>query len=475
MERNARTRTSRDVVRHSVSEAIRTSSETLPPKTLQSMERSFEHSFADVRVHADDVSPLALGARAYALQNDIVFAPGQYAPGTLDGDRLLAHELSHVVQHDRAPAPFPNLESLEVAAPDAASEVEAEGAANAIAAGESVSTLSASTAGILSPSLFDYIPLLGGLGGSPAQQLNDAPGLGTQSGPYVYGNSDGAKLGDQQLNGVSGGYGRGHAQGEWSWDNLFGGGDKATVKGQYDNEKAEGHFGAWSTPKDDGTTDTNIGAQASGKLVSASGEVAYKGPNGQSSFIGLDGNGPNFDVSSFGGTGGFNFGAQAGVGGVNLTTGPRGSDADESTKIGVSEGVGAAARGYWGDNDGDGMREYGFGFDVGPASFDLKTEDPLRAAARNMLPGGALYSDYLLGDGNASESVANSLGLTMKGAGLDSTIDVAMGAYDSASSYVGDGLSGLAESAGGLLDSGLIGGGGLRMGDDALEKLSDLW
>jgi len=65
------------------------------------MEPRFGHSFADIRVHADAAageSARAIGALAYASGTHIVFAPGQYAPGSDHGRQLLAHELAHTVQ-----------------------------------------------------------------------------------------------------------------------------------------------------------------------------------------------------------------------------------------------------------------------------------------------------------------------------------------------------------------------------------------
>ena len=66
-------------------------------------ETRFNYSFANVRVHADGEAGAAardLHARAYTLGSHIYFAPGQYQPGTNAGDRLLAHELAHVVQQN---------------------------------------------------------------------------------------------------------------------------------------------------------------------------------------------------------------------------------------------------------------------------------------------------------------------------------------------------------------------------------------
>jgi hypothetical protein len=52
-------------------------------------------------VHTDDragASARAVNALAYTVRNDLVFAGGQYSPGTAKGARLIAHELTHVVQ-----------------------------------------------------------------------------------------------------------------------------------------------------------------------------------------------------------------------------------------------------------------------------------------------------------------------------------------------------------------------------------------
>jgi hypothetical protein len=61
----------------------------------------FGYDFSGVRVHTDSNAGQAAGAinaRAFTLGRDIVFASGQYAPETESGKRLLAHELTHVLQ-----------------------------------------------------------------------------------------------------------------------------------------------------------------------------------------------------------------------------------------------------------------------------------------------------------------------------------------------------------------------------------------
>ncbi len=58
------------------------------------------------RVHTDagaHTLSAALHANAVTLGRDIYFAPGRYAPGTPAGDRLLAHELTHVAQQQGEP------------------------------------------------------------------------------------------------------------------------------------------------------------------------------------------------------------------------------------------------------------------------------------------------------------------------------------------------------------------------------------
>lgn len=75
--------------------------ETFDTSTRAFMERRFGHEFGHVRVHADAqaaTSARAIDALAYTAGHHIVFGAGQYAPHTAAGRRLLAHELTHVVQ-----------------------------------------------------------------------------------------------------------------------------------------------------------------------------------------------------------------------------------------------------------------------------------------------------------------------------------------------------------------------------------------
>jgi hypothetical protein len=67
-------------------------------------ESRFGYNFSQVRVHtyAQAVrNACALNAQAFTVGKDIVFGTGQYTPDTITGKKLLAHELTHVVQQDK--------------------------------------------------------------------------------------------------------------------------------------------------------------------------------------------------------------------------------------------------------------------------------------------------------------------------------------------------------------------------------------
>jgi hypothetical protein len=90
---------------------------------------ALDDSLDDVRVHTDDrANALAdsVSARAFTTGSDVYFAKDQYKPGSSDGQELIAHELTHVVQQRGAPMSGP----LQVSQPGDALEQEAEAAAD---------------------------------------------------------------------------------------------------------------------------------------------------------------------------------------------------------------------------------------------------------------------------------------------------------------------------------------------------------
>lgn len=77
------------------------SGEALDPTIAADMSARLGADLADVRIHRDAVaseSARAVGANAYTVGSDIVFRSGQYDPTSPAGRRVLAHELTHVVQ-----------------------------------------------------------------------------------------------------------------------------------------------------------------------------------------------------------------------------------------------------------------------------------------------------------------------------------------------------------------------------------------
>jgi hypothetical protein len=111
----------------------------LDPEIRQALEPRFDYDLSGVRVHTghDDAhSAVTLGAAAYTAGQNIVFAPGLYQPGSQAGQRLLAHELAHVVQQDaRITAPLSGF-PLNIA--DDSSEQAAERSADETSAPISV-------------------------------------------------------------------------------------------------------------------------------------------------------------------------------------------------------------------------------------------------------------------------------------------------------------------------------------------------
>ncbi|MER7582102.1 DUF4157 domain-containing protein [Kitasatospora sp. NPDC097691] len=102
--------------------------------TRDRLSANFRHDFTPVRVHTGpeaDAAARSLGARAYTVGHDIVFAHGSYDPLTAPGRALIAHELAHVAQHCGVPH-APNLlaaDGARLPAASAALERQAERAA----------------------------------------------------------------------------------------------------------------------------------------------------------------------------------------------------------------------------------------------------------------------------------------------------------------------------------------------------------
>jgi len=129
-----------------VCDAVRSPGQPLDAATRAYMDPRFGHDFGHVRVHADAQaaqSARAVNALAYTVGPDVVFAAGQYAPGTRAGRGLLAHELTHAVQQAEADPASDILQRAGGDAESSASEIEARQAEQVVASSEGGETPSA--------------------------------------------------------------------------------------------------------------------------------------------------------------------------------------------------------------------------------------------------------------------------------------------------------------------------------------------
>jgi hypothetical protein len=124
-------------------EVLRSPGQPLDATVRAFMEACFGHDFSRVRVHADAAaaaSAAAAGASAYTFGTHIVFGAGRFHPGTAASRDLIAHELAHTIQQRgggfATPADAP------------AREREADLAAEDVAAGRRIRTLTPSGLGV---------------------------------------------------------------------------------------------------------------------------------------------------------------------------------------------------------------------------------------------------------------------------------------------------------------------------------------
>jgi len=85
----------------SVDRVLASPGRRLEPALRQDMEQRFGHDFSQVRVHTGATavqSAADVNAHAYTAGQHMVFGAGRFAPESGEGRRLLAHELTHVVQ-----------------------------------------------------------------------------------------------------------------------------------------------------------------------------------------------------------------------------------------------------------------------------------------------------------------------------------------------------------------------------------------
>ena len=85
----------------SVDHVVRSPGQPLSRESRAFFEPRFGRNFENVRIHTDSAAAASardIRALAYTTGSDIAFGAGRYRPETLEGRRLIAHELTHVVQ-----------------------------------------------------------------------------------------------------------------------------------------------------------------------------------------------------------------------------------------------------------------------------------------------------------------------------------------------------------------------------------------
>lgn len=115
-----------DAVRKVVSTPGRSLDETVQ----REMEGKMGDNFGDIRIHTGPQAAAAteaINARAFTVGNHVAFNEGEYDPGSSEGKRLLAHELTHVRQQtEGAVSMLPKADAKLAIDPDPTLEREAE-------------------------------------------------------------------------------------------------------------------------------------------------------------------------------------------------------------------------------------------------------------------------------------------------------------------------------------------------------------
>lgn len=85
--------------------STRGSGQALPDDTRGMMESKMGYDFSGVNIHTDSTSDSlnrSVSAKAFTTGSDVYFSQGAFNPGSKDGQQLIAHELTHVVQQGGA-------------------------------------------------------------------------------------------------------------------------------------------------------------------------------------------------------------------------------------------------------------------------------------------------------------------------------------------------------------------------------------
>ncbi len=120
--------------------ATQRAGEPLPESFRAKMERAFRRDFSLVRIHRGPEAA-AIGALAFTRGPDIHIAPNRYHPASQQGESLLAHELTHVVQQGAGRVAAPSFSNRPPINADSGLEAEADQLGARAVRGEAVGPL----------------------------------------------------------------------------------------------------------------------------------------------------------------------------------------------------------------------------------------------------------------------------------------------------------------------------------------------
>ncbi|MGY6275052.1 eCIS core domain-containing protein [Methylomonas sp. MgM2] len=177
-----------------VHDVLRSPGQPLDPTTRAVMESRFGQDFSRVRVHSDNLAAQSaqhINASAYTAGQNIVFGSNKYSPHTYQGEILLVHELTHVVQQGKGH--LPQKLFLGESNTDEEHQAELNADYSRISNFSANRILSNNSPGIIQRELLAYndetteiLPSFGGSGSvSSVRRSGDAPNIRTALLPLI--------------------------------------------------------------------------------------------------------------------------------------------------------------------------------------------------------------------------------------------------------------------------------------------------
>ncbi|MCU0350633.1 MAG: DUF4157 domain-containing protein [Flavobacterium sp.] len=110
----------------------------MPEEVQAKMENSFGEDFSNVAIHDNSTKADDMGAKAFAQGKDVHFAPGEFQPNSKEGQELIGHELTHVVQQKEGKVHGGEVHGKDMVNQNPALEKEADDAGKLASEGKEV-------------------------------------------------------------------------------------------------------------------------------------------------------------------------------------------------------------------------------------------------------------------------------------------------------------------------------------------------